>query len=117
MTNTTTARKSTSKTAEAAERFVKECEAAGFSVSVKTHGTDAVVTVSASFTPGDTAAYVRCDGTGPLLLCQVPTVTYGSTWGTDGASVGGHAGLSGGYYRLSKSGCSKRFATAVSRLV
>lgn len=106
MTNTT-APKSTA--ADQAARFLAECREAGFEVS----GGGGVVTISKSFTPGDRAAYVECDMTGPLLLCQVPKTGPGSTWGTDGGSIGGHAGLVGGYYRLKASGCSKRFTAAL----
>ena len=76
---------------------------------------DGVVTVTTSFAPGDTAAYVVADSVGYGLLSLVPVVDYGSTWGTEGSGVGGHAGLPGGYYRLSKSGCSKRFVKALSK--
>lgn len=74
-----------------------------------------IVTVTAEFEPGDTAAYVRCDGTAYNVLRHAPQTYPGTTWGTDGASVGGAAGLSGGYFRLNKSGISKRVLTALRK--
>lgn len=74
-----------------------------------------VVTVRGSFTPGDSTAYVNCDATAGSLLSMLPMTYPGSVWGTDGATIGGHAGLTGGYFRLSKSGIGKRYATAVAK--
>lgn len=106
-----TATKSTA-TVEA-EAFVDAAHAAGFHVSVK----PGLVTIRATFEPGDRDAYVAFDGDAEGLLAGVPTVTSGSTWGTDSASVGGYAGLNGGYYRLQKSGVSKRFTTALAKVL
>ncbi len=103
-----------SKTAVAVSEFLAAAREYGYRTEVKfVSGGDAIVTIEASFEPGDRDAYVRFDGSAYSVLRYAPVVTYGSTWGTDGASVGGHAGLTGGYYRLSKSGVSKRFAKAL----
>ena len=77
-----------------------------------------------TFTPGATTftpgAVVRPKATGALgeitgataerdcnaLLARFRMIRSGSTWGTDSAS----AGLSGGYYRMSKSGVEIRLA-------
>lgn len=101
--------------AVAAKAFVDKATEAGFTVTVKKFP-DAVVTIETTFTPGDRDAFVAADGTGPMLMLDVPTVTYGTTWGTDGGGVGGHAGMTGGYYRLNKSGVAKRFANAVAAM-
>ena len=101
-----------STTADQVSEFVNACADAGFSFYCK----PGLVTIRKSFAAGDAAAYVRCDGDGPSVLALVPCVSAGSTWGTDGASVGGAAGLSGGYYRLNVSGVSKRFTTALAKL-
>lgn len=106
----TTNQKTQSITAEA---FLADAKAHGFRVSVKL----GLVTIHKTFEPGDTAAYVTADGDGPAVLSGVPVTGPGSTWGTDGASVGGAAGLSGGYYRLNVSGVSKRFTNALTKLV
>lgn len=100
-----------SATALEAEAFLSAATADGFTVSVK----PGLVTIKASFTPGDRDAYVAHDGTAYGLLAGLHTVAPGSTWGTTSDGVGGHAGLTGGYYRLSKSGVSKRFTTALAK--
>jgi hypothetical protein len=106
---------STSKAGTIANEFLAACVAEGFTVEIRSHGGDAVVSVTTTFTAGDRSAYVRCDGIGPSLLSRLPMVRPGSVWGTDGASVGGHAGLTGGYYRLSKSGVALRVASAIEK--
>jgi hypothetical protein len=107
-----------SKSAVQAAEFLLRAKHEGFRTEVKfVSGGDAIVTIEASFEPGDRDAYVRFDGSAYFVLANAPTVTYGSTWGTDGASVGGAAGLYGGYYRLSKSGVSKRFANALLKAI
>ena len=111
----TTTQTNPSKSAIRAAEFLAAAKARGFSVEVKNYGQDAVVTIEARFTPGDADAYVGYDISHFGVLALVPVVTYGSTWGTDSASVGGHAGLTNGYYRMNKSGVSKRFASAVAK--
>jgi hypothetical protein len=74
-----------------------------------------LLTIDRHFTPGDRDAYVAADGEGFSLLAIAPMTYPGTVWGTDGASVGGHAGLTGGYYHLNKSGVSKRFVAAVAK--
>lgn len=71
---------------------------------------DATVTVEAWFAPGDAAAYVTAERACNELLARFRMIRPGSTWGTDSASVGGHAGLTGGYCRLNKSGVEVRLA-------
>ncbi len=99
-----------------AAEFAAACQRLGFSYDVNTRHGDPIITVERHFTPGDRDAYIECDGLAFALIAAVPTVTYGSTWGTDGGSVGRHAGLTGGYYRLSRSGVSKRFAAALAKV-
>ena len=101
------------KSALAAKAFMDEATDLGFQVSVK----PGLVTIRKHFAPGDRDAYVACDMDGPVLLRQVPTVASGSTWGTDGATVGGYVGLSNGTYRLNTSGVAKRFTSALAKLI
>jgi hypothetical protein len=103
----------TTKSATQAAEFLAAAKTYGFTVTAKNMGTDAIVTIEARFEPGDAVAYCRFDSDHYRVLSLAPVVTYGSTWGTDSASVGGHAGLTGGYYRMNKSGVSKRFANAI----
>src|SRR4051794_5979962 len=69
-----------------------------------------VVQVERTFGAADVAAYRAFERDAEALLDLAPITTPGSTWGTDSASVGGHASLTGGYMRLSKSGVSVRWA-------
>jgi hypothetical protein len=112
-----------SKTALAAEQIRKDAERAGFRISADLsydfnpqtrewdgRVIDATVTVETAFTPGDAKAYVVAEYNATVLLREFRMIRPGSTWGTDSASVGGHAGLTGGYMRLSKSGVEIRLA-------
>jgi hypothetical protein len=65
---------------------------------------DATVTVEGKFTPGDAQAYIIAEANANTVLGMIPMVRPGSVWGTDSASVGGHAGLTDGYVRMNKSG-------------
>ena len=98
---------------EQAAEFLAEAARHGFTVEPISN--PEVVTIALSFEPGDRDAYVAADGVAWSVLSAAPMLYPGTTWGTDGASVGGHAGLTGGYYRLSKSGVSKRFTNAAKK--
>lgn len=89
----------------------------GFRVEASTPSTTsgAVLTVSTTFTPGDVDAYRKAESDAYSLLRMIRAPRPGSTWGTDSGSVGGHAGLTGGYMRLSKSGVDKRVLTAIRK--
>ena len=65
---------------------------------------DATVTVEGTFTPGDRRAYLAAEANANTVLRMIPMVRPGSVWGTDSASVGRHAGMTGGYVRMNKSG-------------
>lgn len=65
---------------------------------------DATVTVEGTFTPGDRRAYLAAEAIANTVLRMIPMVRPGSVWGTDSASVGGPAGITGGYVRMNKSG-------------
>jgi hypothetical protein len=93
------------------QTFIAACNEAGFTYSTK----PGLVSVRRSFTPGDAATYCTCDNMGPRLLSLVPIVAAGSVWGTDGATVGGAVALRDGHYRLTVSGASKRFTTALAK--
>lgn len=104
-----------SKSMDEATDFVRKVTELGF--RVERERTSGVVTVSTTFSPGDTQAYIMADSDAHALISDVPVVTYGSTWGTTSDGVGGHAGMMGGYVRLSKSGVSKRFVTALVKVL
>jgi hypothetical protein len=74
-----------------------------------------IVEITRSFEPGDLDAYRSADLDALGVMRLVPTSYPGSTWGTTSDGVGGHAGLTGGYYRLVKSGVSASFAKALAK--
>lgn len=94
-----------------AKQFAEACRADGWSYEVR----GSVVSIQKQFAPHDRDAYTACDMFAYDIL-QLAPLTGGSVWGTDGGSVGGYAGLSGGYYRLNKSGNGKRFLAALEKL-
>jgi hypothetical protein len=103
--------KTTSKSATRAAEFLAAAAEHGFTVQVSGD----LVSILASFTPGDRDAYIAFDSASYSVLRLAPVVGVGRTWGTDSASVGGHAGLISGFYRMNKSGVSKRFVNAVAK--
>jgi hypothetical protein len=86
-------------------------EAAGFRVSA--HG--CIVTLSRTFAPGDHSAFVDCDMFAEGYLLELPQTQPGSTWGTDGGSVGGYFAVQSGNFRLNRSGISKRVIAKLAR--
>ena len=112
-----------SATAVAADRIREDAAKSGLTVTAKLtrdyngktrewdgRVIDATVTAETWFAPGDVAAYITAERDCNGLLARFRMIRPGSTWGTDSASVGGHAGLTGGYCRMSKSGVELRLA-------
>ena len=111
---TTTAAKPT--TASLVSEFVQACKTAGFRFTSRTYGADYVIEVSTSFTPGNASAYLTAERDSYNLLSLVPVVSYGSTWGSDSGSVGGHTALTSGQFRMCKSGVGRRFGAALAKV-
>jgi hypothetical protein len=101
-----------------AQAFADRCRQEGYTWSVDDFGGTGgvVLMVRTTFTPGDREAFILADNVAYSLIAMAPTVAYGSTWGTEGSGVGGHAGLVGGYYELLRSGVSKRFVNHLAKL-
>lgn len=97
--------------AHVAKMVVDKAKEYGFNVTVS----GSVMTVYKRFSPGDKQAFTIAESEAGSLLSMVKMVEPGSTWGTDGGSVGGHVGLTGGYMQMHKSGCSKRILSAISK--
>jgi hypothetical protein len=99
-------------TAQRAAEIRKLAAELGIAVTAQDMGGSAgmVVRAEAVFAPGDRIAYSQLTGYAYAVLGQFRMVAPGSVWGTDPHSVGGHAGLTGGYVRLNKSGVEKRLA-------
>jgi hypothetical protein len=76
-----------------------------------------VITVHGRFAPGDTNAFLTAEVEASRALRLMEMTYPGTVWGTDSGSVGGHAGLAGGHFRLSKSGVGARFARALAKAI
>jgi hypothetical protein len=96
---------------DVASKVISKARETGFTVSVS----GSVLSVRKSFTPGDSDAYTMAECDANSILGMVKRTEPGSTWGTDGGSIGGHVGLKGGYMELHKSGCSKRILSAIAK--
>lgn len=106
------------KVQEGVAEFAELVHETGFDVVIRGGGPGGyVVTVKTQFTPGDVGLYAQAEGDAAQLLAYAPMIYPGSVWGTDGATVGGHAGLTGGYMRLNKSGVGARWAKAAAKAV
>jgi hypothetical protein len=97
------------KTKNDGYRWAHEAKQMGFKAS----GHDGVVSLGKRFEPGDSKEYMVAESGAMSLLSCAPTVTYGSTWGSDSGSVGGHAALTSGDFHMNKSGISKNFVKGV----
>jgi hypothetical protein len=75
-----------------------------------------LITLSKLFTPGSAGAYARVEGEVGIIY-SVPQTQPGTTWGTDGASIGGHVAMQNGKMILNRSGCSKRFLAKLEKLL
>lgn len=93
-------------------KFLTMCKQCGFSYTIKS---ESVLGIRKHFTPGDKAAFTDCDMCAFDILGLAP-LKGGSVWGTDGGSVGGHVGLTRGYYELNKSGQAKSFMKALAQV-
>jgi len=99
-----------SKSKTQAEQFLFAAAELGFVAHVRND----LVELRAYFTPGDRAAFARLDSQAESLMADLPSTRAGSTWGTQGHTVGGHAALVNGAYCLKRSGVSKRLLNALA---
>lgn len=106
----------TSKAAARAAEIKAEAAKYGLTVTAKVSPVDAVVIVEGRFTPGDAKAYIAAEDNANTVLSMIRQVRPGSVWGTDSASVGGYAGLTGGYVRMHKSGAEIRVARHLTQV-
>lgn len=97
------------KTQAEVATFVAACTNHGFDYEVS----NGIVRISKRFTPGDLDAFAECDAVASCILDLAP-LRGGSVWGTDGGSVGGHAAVKSGFFRMNKSGSGARFLAALS---
>jgi hypothetical protein len=95
------------------EEFLAKAREYGLTIRTSSTG---LITLEKLFTPGSAGAYARVEGEVSLIY-EVPQTQAGSTWGTDGASIGGAVALRNGKMVLNRSGCSKRFLAKLQKLM
>lgn len=96
-----------------AHKIIGEATKYGWKVFVR----GSILTIHKNFTPGDNAAYCDADSEYYGILDLLKSTSAGSVWGTTGDGIGGHVGLTGGYYTVNKSGGNKRVLNALSKML
>lgn len=76
-----------------------------------------ILTIKKSIRPGSNEDFVRADGEYWSILGMLPTTSPGSSWGTDGGSVGGLSAMQGGTFTMNKSGGSIRVLKALAKMM
>lgn len=97
--------------AEQAAAIREACRSLGWTYTVR----NSILTIYTRFTPGDSNAFSRCDSEAYSIVGLLRRTSPGSDWGTDGGSIGGMTGLNGGYYKLNRSGGSKRVLSLLAK--
>lgn len=104
--------KSLSKTQLIAKEFVQKCQEFGFTFKVSGSVIKLFKTIPAQ-SPSD---FSQSESQASTLLALIPQTKAGSVWGTDGGSLGGHAAMETGDFRMNMSGCSSRVLNAIDKL-
>ena len=102
----------TSKAKQAAIDFIESTKRAGFTID---RASGCVVTISKRIVPNDADSFRDADMSCPIY--DLPQTSPGSTWGTDGGSMGGHSAMIHGVYRMNRSGVSRRIVSALSTMI
>ena len=90
--------------------FIAACKEYGFVFEAR--GT--IVTIRRNFIPS-TATYGQTEMASSIVLGYVPA-KGGSTWGSDGGSIGGAMAMQTGRFVMNVSGVSKRFINALKKI-
>ena len=98
------------KSQQQAKDFIMAAQVSGFSVVVVNPN---VVRIIKDITPGDKSAFAECDMNYSSVLALAP-LKGGSSWGSDGASIGGVVALQNGRFHMNKSGDGVRFMNALT---
>ena len=83
--------------------------------NVRTRGS--IVTIEKDILVGNAEAFADAEMDSSILLGMIPVTSPGSTWGTDGASVGGHVAMTTGHFVMNKSGCSKNVIKQINKIL
>ena len=94
--------------------FLNACKANNVTIE---RITDSIITLVKHFPAGSFSEYTKAESDVSVIYDVPQLRSAGSTWGTDGASIGGMVGLNGGYMRLNRSGCKKSFLKDLQKLL
>jgi len=97
------------------ETFLAKITETGVSI-VELRASAGFLKLRKTFPAGDKHEYT-CAESDVGIIYSTPSVGAGSVWGTDGGSIGGHVGLTGGYMVLNKSNVAKRWLSALAKIV
>lgn len=100
-----------SKSKQTALKIIEIAVANDIQVTVR--GT--ILTLEKSFTPEDLSAYMSTENAANHIFSLAPMTTPGSVWGSDSGSIGGAIACQNGYFKLNKSGVSKRILNALKK--
>ncbi len=93
--------------------FLARCASYGVIVEEANPKTG-MVKLSKRFPAGSRDGYVDAE-TCVGIIYEIPQTESGSTWGTDGGSIGGAVGMQSGYMHLTRSGCAKRWLAKLAK--
>lgn len=102
-----------SKSTELAERIIETANRYGMTLNPS----GGILRVTKRLGSDRNAEFAYAESGAWAVLSMIPQTEPGSTWGTDGLSVGGLSALESGNFIMNKSGCSKRVLAALRKLL
>ena len=101
-----------SKWKPVAEAILAEADKHGFAVVVRGE----ILTLMKDIATNDSESFNRADSTYFSVMAKLPVTRPGSTWGTDGGSVGGLSAMRSGRFVMNKSGGNKLVLKELAKL-
>ena len=95
-----------------AQAFIDACNRDGWTWRVR----GSILTITKQFMSQSTSDFADCDMGYGSILALAPRTRPGSDWGTDGGGIGALSALSSGVFMMNRSGVSKRFLNALSKM-
>jgi hypothetical protein len=91
--------------------FAAKC--AERSITIEIRG--GILRLSQRFQAGSNEAFTAAE-TDVSIIYEAPQTEAGSTWGTDGGSIGGASAMNTGLFYLNRSGVSKRWLKGLATI-
>ena len=95
------------------EAFAAHCFQNGVSIE-RIEASSGLLTLSKGFQAGSSRGFTDAESDVGVIY-YAPQTQAGSTWGTDGGSIGGHSAMLNGMMRLNRSGVSKRWLAKLAK--